>query len=244
MSIIGHNSPPSSIDFAKETGEALGVWLKENPVIQTEDEARAAKLLVDRAKNSLGEMESERDKQVRPLNEQVKAINDTYRGPRETLERITELLLERLEAYAKAEKAKREKEAEEKRRIAQEAETEARKAEAREQEAKAEAQAGILDIDIATLTTTADDQFSRFQQATREAARAEKATKVKIGGGFGRALGLRQTEVLVIKDAHAAIMEMGLTDDLKTAILTAARAYRKVSGDLPEGIIATTQEGL
>ena len=57
MSVVGHNSPPDSTEFARETMAALGDWLKENPVIQTEEEAKAGKLLVDRASACVKDME-------------------------------------------------------------------------------------------------------------------------------------------------------------------------------------------
>jgi len=99
--VIGGSQPPSAIDFASESATALSDWMKDHPVIETDDDARAAKLLVDRAKSSLESMETERDAQVRPLNDQVKAINDRYRQPGTLLEKVRNALAERLTAYAK-----------------------------------------------------------------------------------------------------------------------------------------------
>lgn len=189
-------------------------------------------------------MEDERDGFVRPLNEQVAAINDCYRTPRESLKKICELLVGRLSDYVKREKEKREAEAEEKRRAAELAEQRAREAEAREQEAKAEAAAGVIDVDIGSATAVADQAFSKYEKAEREAARAEKDTNVKIGGGFKRALALRVKETLEVTDWQAAITEMGLTPAIKDAILTSARAFRKATGDLPDGIQSTKEETL
>jgi len=105
--VIGGNQSPGAIDFAKESETALSDWMKDHPVIETDDDARAAKLLVDRAKSSLESMETERDAQVRPLNEQVKAINDRYRSPRTLLEKVRSSLVDRLTAYARRLEAER-----------------------------------------------------------------------------------------------------------------------------------------
>lgn len=243
MSGLGHNNPPSSIDFSHETGEALGVWLKEHPVVQTEDEARAGKLLIDRAKGSLAELESERDKLVRPLNEQVADINRQFRIPRETLTRIRDILLERLDAYVKAEEEKREKEAEAARQAAEHAENIAREAERLEREARDDT-AGGVEADVAGATLEADRAYSRFETASREAARAEKATHVKVSGGFGRALAPRTTEVLTVSDWKAAIEEMGVTEKITEAILSSARDFRKAFDELPHGITSTKERSL
>jgi hypothetical protein len=79
---LGHNNPPSPIEIATGTTAELSRWMGDHPAIQNEDHARAGKVLIERAKSSLDEMEAERDGLVRPLNEQVKAINDRCRpGP-------------------------------------------------------------------------------------------------------------------------------------------------------------------
>ena len=117
--IIGGNQPPSAIDFAGEASAALSDWMKDHPVIETEDDARAAELLVDRAKSSLESMEKERDAQVRPLNEQVETINDRYRQPRTLLEKVRNALVDRLSAYARHLEQERLRKAEEARRAAE-----------------------------------------------------------------------------------------------------------------------------
>ena len=47
---IGSNNPPTPIDYAQDTTKALSDFLLDHPVIQTEAEARDAKLHLDRAK--------------------------------------------------------------------------------------------------------------------------------------------------------------------------------------------------
>jgi len=240
---IGGNNPPSALDFCTETTADLGKWLEDHPVIQTEEDARAGKLLVDRAVATIADAEAERDKMVRPLNEQVKTINDKFRGPRDTLRQVCDILRERLQAFIQAEKAKREAEAEAKRRAAEEAEQRAREAEERELQAREDAECGVVSP-VAARTAEADQAFSDFERAKREAARAEKDTRVKIGGGFRKALSTRTKEVLTLQNWQAAIDEMGLSESLIEAILKEARAYRKASGHLPAGIIRTEEEVL
>ena len=240
---IGDNRPPDSIEFGKETIIALGEWLKENPVIQTEEEARSGKLLVDRASSCVKDMEDERTKQVKPINEQVKTINDTYRVVRDPLEKILQELKLRLDAYVKAEEAKRIAAAQEAQRKLEEAGQRAREAEAREQEAKGDVELGV-EADVAAATIRADTAFSDFERAKRGAARAEKDTHVKIGGGFGRRLSLKTYEVLSVTDWNEAITEMGCTEKIAEAILSSAREYRKTFDELPAGIIATQERKL
>src|SRR5882762_5255383 len=145
---IGANNPPSAIDFAKESATTLSDWMKDRPVIATDDDARAAKVLVDRAKSSLESMETERDGLVRPLNEQVKSINDRYRSPRTLLEKVRNSLVDRLTAYAKRLEQERLRKAEEARRAAEAAAQAALEAQQREQEAREDAEQGVCDVDI------------------------------------------------------------------------------------------------
>src|SRR5882762_9218587 len=242
--VIGGNLPPSAIDFAKESTTAVSDWMKDRPVIETDDDARAAKVLVDRAKSSLESMETERDAQVRPLNEQVKAINDRYRSPRTLLEKVRNSLVDRLTAYAKRLEQERVRKAEEARRAAEATAKAALEAAERERQAREEVEAGVCDIDIGEATAEANQTAAALGRASRELARAERGTKVRIGGGFGGVMTLRDTEVLAITDVHAAIREIGLTDRIAEVVLTEARAFRKSMGDLPAGITATYDRSL
>lgn len=241
MASEGHNNPPSALEFCTETTADLGKWLEDHPVIQTEDDARAGKLLVDRAIATIADAEAERDKLVRPLNEQVKTINDRFRGPRGALERVSGLLKERLHAFLQAETARREAEAEAKRIALQQAERLAREAEEAEIAAKEAASVGEV-VSVADAILSADLAFTKFTQAERAAARAEKATHVKVGGGFRKALSTRKQEVLTLQDWRLAIDEMGLSEALIEAILKEARAYKKDHGHLPSGVISTIKE--
>jgi hypothetical protein len=242
--VIGTNNPPSAIDFAKESTTALSDWMKDRPVIETDDDARAAKLLVDRAKSSLESMETERDGLVRPLNEQVKSINDRYRTPRALLEKVRNSLVDRLTAYAKRVEQERLRKAEEARRAAEAAAQAALEAERRAQEAHDDAAQGVCDVDLGQVAQEAERACSDLGRASRELARAERNTKVRVGGGFGRVMTLRDKEILTVTDWKAAIKEIGLTDRIAEAILTEARTFRNSMGDLPSGISQTFERSL
>lgn len=247
--VIGGNFPPEEakptlIDFAHKAVTAISAWMRDNPVIQDEDAAREGKAQADRANTNLKSLEDERDALVRPLNAQVKAINDRYRTPRTNLEDVRNELVDRLTGYAKALERKRLQEAEAVRKAAAEAAQAVLDAEQREREAHEEARQGVCDIDVAAVTVEANAAFARFEKAAHVAARADRDTKVRLGGGFDRVMTLRNHEVLTVTDWNAAIEEMGLTDDITEAVIKSARAYRKALGELPAGINATNERSL
>lgn len=231
-----HNNPPDMVEVAEETMAALSEWMKEHPVIQSEEEAREAKVFVDRGRLCVKDIEAERDVKVRPLNNKVKEINEHYKAPRERLQKVINEIEGRFTAFLLEEERKRVEAAAEAARIAEEAERRARDAEAAEQEALRSASDGELGLDVKAVVVQADEAFADYQKASRFAARAEKETKVKIGGGFSRVVSLKTVETLVLVDPHAALRDMGVTDDIREAILKSARAYRRAFEELPAGI--------
>jgi hypothetical protein len=249
--VIGGNNPPGAIELAKPIVEELNRFLADHPVVSNEAEAREAKVIGDRAFLACKSVEEERDSKVRPLNERVAAINAEYHRWFSTNDKkpglwgtLLKELKVRLTAFARVEEAKRQAAAEAARRAAEEAERKAREAEAREREAAADARQGVCDVDIAAATEQADDAFAQFKRADREAARAERDSKVRIGGGFGRVSTLRDKEILTVTDWQAAIKEIGLTDRITAAIIIEARAFRTSMGELPSGIAATYDRSL
>lgn len=241
---IGHNQPPGMIDTAAETAKDISAWMAEMPIIETEESARDAKLFLDRGKLCIKDLEDERDGKVRPLNEQVKAINETYKSPRDKLQTLILTLGNRLAFFLRAEEQRRLAAAKEAARIAEEAEQRAREAERLEQDAIASADSGELGVDIAAHVDAANSAFRDFEKADRQAARAEKETHVKIGGGFSRAVSLRPKETLIVRDPVVAITEIGLTEEIQEAIIKSARAYRKLRGRLPGGVNAEYTDGI
>lgn len=246
-----HNNPPPPIEFAKIALDEVSAWMAEHPVILTEDDARQAKLLIDRAKAALEAVEAERDSKVRPLNEQVKAINAEYKALHNadakspgTLDKILNELKSRLGAFLRAEEDRRLAAAAAERARLEEAERLAREAEAREADAIENAAAGEIGVDVAAVTGEADAAFKAFERQSRFAERAERDTKVKIGGGFSNAVSLRTRETLVLDDAKACLKAVGVTPKIEEAMLSAARDYRKLKGELPKGVRAETERAL
>jgi hypothetical protein len=242
---IGHNSPPDTISAAHDTMHALSDWMKERPEISSEDDAREAKRLLDRATSCADELEAERIKLVKPLNEQVDTINSRYKAIHNTdkkrpaiLDKIVAELKDRLSCFLRAEEARREAVAEQKRLAAEEAERAAREAEAKEQEAIANAKAGELGVDVTQVVVEADSRFTEFKKANREAALAERESHVRIGGGWKRSASLRDKETLVLDSYSKAITAIGPHQKIEEAILSAAREYRKKHGVLPAGVSA------
>jgi hypothetical protein len=248
--VMGGNRPPSAIELAKPTLEELGRFLSDHPVVTNDTEAREAKAILDRIVLAFKGIEDERKAKVAPLNAELAAINGEYHrwhnagGRPGTWDTLLKELRIRLTKFAQAEEAKRHAAAEAARKAAAEAERKAREAEEREREAAAEAAQGVCDVDIAAATEEADQAFAAFQRAGREAARADRDTKVRIGGGFGRVATLRDKEVLTVTDWQAAIKEIGLTDRIAAAIITEAREFRKSMTELPAGITAIYDRSL
>jgi hypothetical protein len=238
--LIGNNNPPDQTVTAADTMRDISAFLSENPLID-EAHAREAKLFIDRGKLAIADLEAERDMKVRPLNEKVKEINSLYKIPRANLETVLSELQARLSSFLKAEEQKRIDAAREAARIADDAKQRAREAERIEQDALGSANSGELGVDIASVVVEADDAFRAYQKADRQAAIAERETKVKISGGFGRALSLKTKETLLVTDAIDAIHAIGVTESITEAILTSARAYRKLHGKLPAGVISETE---
>ncbi len=228
---------------------ALSDWMRGRETIVDDYAANRAHEFVDRANKALATMEDERDALVRPLNTQVRDINDRYRAPRSALEKVRDVLKGRLTAFAKRKEAEQKREAEEARRIAREAIEAAMAAEQRETEALIDdARHGVVDVDIGAIQADTAGAVADAAKACRVLARAEHA-KVRIGGGFGRVLSLRDTETLTVTDWKAAIAQMidddgDLPKDITEAILKAARAYRKAFRELPNGITATFDRSL
>jgi hypothetical protein len=249
--VMGGNGPPAvienipqtsaAIDTARAVYRSLSVYLQNTPVIESHDEAKGAANLIEQGRRTIDEIETERKSITGILNKQVKDINDTYRGPREFVIKVVDEIKRRLTAFASAEEARREAEAAEARAKAEEAERIAREAERVEQEAKQLADVGECDVDVASAIVDADKAFAKYKKAERIAARTEDQIQVRLAGGFGRAVSMRKSETLIVEDAHKAIASMGLTDGIRDAILSSARAYRKLNGCLPAGVTAETE---
>lgn len=236
------NNPPDMAVTAGDVSRDISGWMAENPVIETEEQSKAAKLLLDRGKLCIADLEDERKAKNQPFEAKIAENNDHYRSPREILRRVTDEISERLRAFLRTEERRRTEAAAEARRIAEEAQRKAREAVAAHEAAVGSARVGELGVDIEAHVVETNDAIRNAQVATRAAARAEKETNVKVSGGLTRALGLRTKEELVLVNASAALSVLGITDGIKSEILKAARAYRKLSGHLPEGVVSHTED--
>lgn len=248
---LGHNEPPSPIELGEDVIRDVNSWLKGHPVIENEDMAREAKPFLDRAKAACAEIEAERDKKVRPLNEEVATINLHYKMVHNTdkkkpglFDKIVIELEARLGAFMIREEEKRRIAAEQARKAQEEAERIARELDAKEQEALSNASAGELDVDVAQVAKDADTAFSEFERASRFADRAERDSRVKIGGGFGKTAALREVETLHVESFNLAIKTLGPHEKIREAIISAAREYRRINGCLPDGVTATVERKL
>jgi hypothetical protein len=240
--ITGGNNPPDMAITVGEVTKDLSDYMAENPVVETDEQARESKLFIDRATLAIADLEAERKGINRPFEEKVKANNDHYRGPRSLLEGVLSELKSRFDTFLRGEEDKRRRVAVEAQRIADEAERIARSAEDREKRQIENSLSGELGVDIAGAITEADQRFAEFTKAAHQAAIAERETKVRIGGGFRRALSLRDKDTIVVEDPIEAIKDIGLTNEIiLEAIRKSARAYKKVFGRFPKGITVYTE---
>lgn len=245
MTEAGHNNPPDMTITAGETMSDLSGWMAENPIIDTEEQARAAKVFIDRGKLCIQDLEAERSGKVKPLNDQVGEINNHYRGPRESLRQVLHELEQRMADFIAAEERKRRREADEAQRKADEARRAAEDAERLEREKLQDAAQGELGIDVAAAISTTDAAFAAAEKAQRQALIAERDARVRIGGGFTRALSLRNRETVIVDDPVKAMQAIGLGNEIiDEAIVRAARAYKKVFGKWPEGIRIEVERGI
>lgn len=241
---IGHNNPPSAIDMARDAIKPLAAFLSANPVIEGHDAAKEAKLFLDRVKATIGDLESAKEAEAKPHHTAWKAALDKFKPATEYVTKLQTELKLRLAVYIRAEEAKRAAEAEAARKVAEAAEAAAREAERAEFEAKQNAAVGELGVDVAAAIDTADQKFAEFQQSSRFAAIAEKDAKVRIGGGFGKVASLRTKDVWALNDPVAALQAIGCTDGIREAILTAARQYHKLTGNVANGCALTKERVL
>lgn len=246
-SLMGHNGPPEPTPFerAEEAQSALDKFLNATPVITGHDLVEA-KRLVEHARGAMAELEDERVALVDPLNKQLASINGKYKAVHNTdakkpgtFDKVLNELKSRLTSYAREEERKRQEEADRAIQLAATAEAAARAAEAAEQEAKRDAVVGVVDTGVAEKIAAADQAFTEFEAASRFAARAERETTFRIGGGE-KALSMRTEKTLVLESYSKAIKAIGKNEKIEAAILSAARDYRKENGTLPDGVVEYT----
>lgn len=238
---LGSNNPPDMAELVGETMQAISDWLAEHPVIETEEDARAAKVFIDRGKLGIKDLEDERAAKVQPLNRQVAEINEHYRGPREDLREVLNEISQRVGAFLRTEERRRLEAAAEARRLLEETERVAREAEARAVSLRDEASGGVVGGNVAAAIMAVNQANREHERAQRAEALAEKETKVKIGGGFTKALSLRTQVTLLVTDHVEAVRALGSNEWLNEAIIKSARAYFKLNNKYPPGIEAKAE---
>ena len=245
--VIGGNNPPLQIDHAKEAMAELSKFTEDTPVIQTHDDAKMAGAFIERTRVALKTMEDERIALVSPLNVKLEAINRPYRTVRQPLERLYDLVRGRLTSYTRAEEQKRAAEAKRLREEAERLAELAREAEAHEQDVIACADVGEC-ADVGGAIAATDAAIGAEAKAERAAAIAEKNTPVRIHSVMGnRAISMRNKRVLVIANVAAAceaLRTMGLTDNVRAALIKDAKAFEDAVGELPDGITETIERSL
>lgn len=246
---IGHNGAPepTPLERAEEAQAALAAFLNDNPVLTEGTHVVEAKRLVEHARGAMAELEAERVALVDPLNKQVASINGKYKSVHNTdskkpgtFDKVLYQLKARLTAYALAEEEERQRKADALRIAAEQAEATARAAEAAEQQAKQDAVVGVVDTGVAEKIAAADQAFKEYETASRFAARAERDVTFRISDG-GKTLAMRTEKTLVLESYGKAIKAIGKNEKIETAILSAARDYRKLHGKLPDGVTEVSE---
>lgn len=226
----------SPLEIAAEQTEILAKWLADHPVIQSEEEAREAKIVYDRGYNAKADLEAVKEKEVTPLHTAWQNGLAKYRQPVASITTAVKSVWDRMQDWLKKEQDRKIDEAEAARKAAFVAEMAARQVEAAEREAKENASQGEVGVDVVAATAQADSAFADYKHADRDAARAMQATEVRVSGGIGRAIGIRREKVLILDDGAKALAALGVTEDIRTAILKSARAYKKLNNKWPDGV--------
>lgn len=240
---IGGNSPPAPLDEARISFKALSDFVIANPVIETEDQARAAKRFLDQGARTIASIEDAQKAESAPLHAAWKEAIARYKPALGHCERIVSIIKDRLTTYMRAEEDRRSQDAEQIRLAALKAEQAAADAARAEAEAQDNAEMGEF-TDVIAAMEASQQTASAAAKLNRQAIIAEKDVRVRLGGGLGKTTTLRNKEILAITDPVKAIAEIGLTADISEAILKGARAFRKLRDRLPDGIVSEIDRSL
>lgn len=251
---IGHNSgedkPQISPAIARlnQMIEVANKWVTERPKIENQEMADKAGAFLRQARTSVTDAERERKDTNRPLDEQIKANNKVYAAITETLDKLSFVINGRLNAFATKLREEQEAIAKAAREAAAAAAAEAEVLRLKQEETLKKAEAGELVgkfDDVAKTTQETREAEQRAKQLERDASAAEKL-KPKFGGehftdGSRRSLTQRTVETPIVEQAGLVLRAVGTNDQINAALITAARAYKKLKGRWPAGIkIETT----
>lgn len=242
---LGGNHPPSAIDAAKSVYAEISAWLLDRVAIQTEQDALDAKLRFDRGKAAIKALDAEREAEAKPLHAAWQAVLAKSKPTASALNALLDDLKKRMTVFALAEERRRQALLDAARIAHDEAEAKAAAADAALRLASEDAHQGDCEADVGAAIEAAEAAKNAMQNTTNDAVAAWRHAKAPVmQGGFANAIGLKDKKTLVINDHVAAIAAIGLTDDIREAILKSARAFVKEHGRLPNGISETTKREL
>lgn len=240
----GGNLPKAaqSIEAARETYASIKAFLDSAIVIQDEETSAKAKLMLDRGRGAVADLERDMEAEATPLRKVWEDCRARFTPAIKAFAKPLDELRARMTAFALEQERKRKAALEEARRIAEVARLAALEAERIEGEAKENAAVGDLEAEVGTAIAHADVAFQEFKQADKAASVAyREANDTTIRGGFSRGVGLKDKKTLVLDDWQKAITALGLTDDIRDAILKSARAYKSLHKKLPDGVSETVE---
>jgi hypothetical protein len=184
---IGHNQGPGILELerAAELVANANRWVTERPEITDADMAGTAQGFVDQLRAASKELETARRAEKKPLEDQVKAIDDKYRDPAALLKLALDKLLRLSSAWLAKEKARKDEEA---RKVREEADRKRREAEEAAAKAAEEAKkkgGNALEAELAA--TRAQEEA----EAARKLAE-KKPERAQVKGDYSaRAMTLR-----------------------------------------------------
>lgn len=194
---IGHNVDPftESQNRVEELTDTANQWIEKCKEIQDEDQAGRANDFRAQIRAAKTDVENKRKDEVKPLNDQVTAINTKFKALVPFLDESLTRLNGLLEPWLQKLEEKKQKEA---RQAREEAETRRREAEAAKK--KAEEGTGHT-IQAAVQAKQAEEEA---EKAEKEAAQIEKSKPQVKGDYSGKSTGFRTTWKAKITDIDKA----------------------------------------
>lgn len=241
---IGHNNPPAPIEIVKPIIAGISVWLADRPVFEDQATASKSAAHIDTLTKHIADLEDDRKRRVKPLNDEVKEINASYKEATTPLDKLKSELKVRATAFVRAEELRRQQEAEKARLAAEEAARKAHEAEMAEMDARDSAVQGEIGVDLGAATIEAEAAAREAAKAQRAATRADNEAHVRLKAGNARALSLRTTLIFEVTDAVAALIDLPLTDKIRDAIISAASDYHKQHKKPPAGVTVREERGV
>tara|TARA_R110000868_G_scaffold182850_1_gene423996 strand:+ start:786 stop:1448 length:663 start_codon:yes stop_codon:yes gene_type:complete len=218
-----------------------------HPAVSTEEDGREAARLIARARKCMQDAESERKALVQPHVDAQRETNSASKASLSGLVSMLSALTDRLWVFTKAAEDRKAEEAIAAGRRAHEAASASVAAANAYADAVDDQSQGEIGVDVLARQEAAAKAKADADRAYREAQRREREMAVRYSPGkdMGRAITARNHEVLCVDDMGAAMAVMiPYSEGLIEAVLTAARAYRKVHDRLPPGIGTRTERGI